>query len=110
MRILAVLNSSKTYPPARLKDISHLNLPSQMEGELHTIIHTDRMMWEPWIESAENYEALYKSLRKRHFKRLPSNGVPQVMMADDMVKQELKPKRDTKVTRTPARKTMLRRN
>lgn len=37
-----------------------------------------RMMWEPWIQSAVNFDELAKSLRERGYTNLPPGGQPIV--------------------------------
>lgn len=97
IRILTVM-SGREQPPTRLNDIKTLQLPSQLQAELERIIADDRMMWEPWIESAESYDALRANLKKRGYTNTPVNGQPELIG---------KPTAST--TALPKKRTMLRR-
>lgn len=66
-------------PPVRLKDLRSLQLPANVHMAIQKIIHDERMLWEPWIESAESFEALRTSLKKRGLSGLPLHGQPAIM-------------------------------
>ena len=65
------------YPAARITDIKDLKLPSKAEKELGRTIHENRMLWEPWIQGASNYEELRESLRSQGYKNIPAFHTPK---------------------------------
>jgi hypothetical protein len=42
-----------------------------MASEIANTIHENRMLWEPWIESAKDFQDLKESLRERGYTDLP---------------------------------------
>lgn len=75
VKILTVLKGGN-QSPTRIPDITILHLPPALERELKGAINDNRMLWEPWIESAESYAQLSESLKKRGFTHLPMNERP----------------------------------
>jgi hypothetical protein len=51
-------------------------LPVQLHKQLEQTIYMNRFLWEPWIQSAEDYESLMESLRKRGFRNIPNSVSP----------------------------------
>lgn len=79
-----------------------LKLPQVWESQIQKIIHENRMLYEPWIESAKSYEELKQRLKDRSFINLPMGAVPMInMMYHDRI-----PKADT--SSCDIQKTMLR--
>lgn len=78
VRILTIV-SSHEQSPSRLSDTSILQLSPYSKAELDRIISEDRMMWEPWIESADSYDLLKSNLKKRGLLKIPLNGKPEVI-------------------------------
>jgi len=76
LRMLIVLPKSKKIYPTRVADLSLMALPTQLHEKLELTIFANRLLWEPWIESAEDYEALMEVLRKRGFRNLPNSVSP----------------------------------
>ena len=65
-----------TTPATRLTDMGALRLTPEVVVELQSIIHEHRMDWEPWIESADNYEELRQKLVRRGYSQLPLKSEP----------------------------------
>lgn len=78
VKVLTVLMGEHTSPN-RITDLNELQLPNEVHKELEVMIHDNRMEWEPWIESANTYQELRASLKKRGYKNLPIHSMP---MAD----------------------------
>ena len=76
MKILNVFRGSA--PPTRVKDIKALNLPGDVERQVSKQAHKERMLWELWIEGAENFIELRKNLKKRGYKNLPLHAPPSI--------------------------------
>ncbi len=64
--------------PVRVSDLKVLQLPANLYTQVAKIIADDRMMWEPWIESAPTYDALKTSLKRRGYSGLPVSGQPEL--------------------------------
>ena len=73
LRVISVFDGPET-PPVRLQDVSLLHLPRHMEADISRAIHENRMYWEPWLETAESYEALKRSVRARGYTSVPIHG------------------------------------
>lgn len=65
------------YPATRVKNIEDLKLPLELEKELSKTIRENRMLWEVWIEGAENYDSLRESLIARGYRNVPGFHSPQ---------------------------------
>lgn len=68
-RVVMVLDGPETTP-VRVTDLKSIQLPTAVFDSVERIIYDNRMYWEPWIESAESYEELKKSLHKRGYRDL----------------------------------------
>jgi hypothetical protein len=92
----------KTISPSRVSNIADLKLPTSLDRDISNTVYNDRMHWEPWIQSAENYGILRESLKKRRFRNIP------------MVPDPLHPIggfgkiREPKTANFPKRKVMLK--
>ena len=84
----------------RISDISSL-VPPNLSGSLNQIIYDSRMLWEPWVESAESYADLRNSLEIRGYTNIPISSTAEYKM-----KNMQKPLIDT--SSLPQRTTMLR--
>src|SRR6516225_6992473 len=89
LKLVSVLEGPLTAP-VRLMDVKLLNLPGNMEQEISRIVHENRMYWEPWLESAESFEALKKAVRSRGYRQVPAHGNP-LYMGDRFRKQATVP-------------------
>ena len=64
------------FLPTRVQDIKNLNLPSTIEPNIAKAVNDNRMMWEPWIQSASSYADLRTSLKARGYRNLPTHSMP----------------------------------
>ena len=71
IRVLSVINGKDYFPPTRVNNVEELSLPSKMESIISKEILENKMLWELWVEGAENYDSLRKGLKKRKYKNLP---------------------------------------
>jgi hypothetical protein len=76
IRILAML-TGRPQPATRVPDIDALNLPATWEHDINKIVTDQAMLWEPWIESANTYDDLRASLKRRNYTNIPQNGEPE---------------------------------
>lgn len=73
VRIIGTIQSSQHIQASRLTEWSNLGLSISDYSELKTILEGYILDWEPWIESAENYQDLKEKLHKRGINAPPSN-------------------------------------
>lgn len=102
VRILAVF-SGWSQPPTRIADLSIMQLPPAWLAEIARIVYDDRMMWEPWVESCEDFDALRTGLKVRGYTGLPLSGQPEVKTSF------LSPSKAS-VTALPKKRAMVRRS
>ena len=73
IRVLSVISGNDYFPPTRVNSIEELGLPDKMKSVISKEILENKMLWELWIEGAENYASLRNALKKRRYKNLPSS-------------------------------------
>ena len=101
-RVVTVLEGPEC-PPIRLTDLKSLQLPVAISESVERILYENRMYWEPWIESADSYQALRKKLQARGFQGL----YPSCKPIFDGTSLLSPPKADMK--KHPEKKTMVTR-
>lgn len=74
-QIIMVLQGLQ-IPLTRITDINILRLSPDVISELNDIIYSNRMDWEPWVESADTYEELRQKLVSRGYSQLPLKASP----------------------------------
>lgn len=77
--LLSTFPAPKDVRPTRVADINSLNLPPKLTKEITETVHENRMLYEPWIESANSFGDLKNSLKKRGYRNLPLNQSPMHM-------------------------------
>ncbi len=110
VKILTVLNG-KPCSPGRLIDVKKLGLPAILEQQISQRIYQDRMLWEPWIESADKFLELRKSLKNRGFSSLPLSSNPKfIHVKESIVKTKKKREQEQLIVKhnMGKTKTMLR--
>lgn len=76
MKLVCSFPTDKTIPPTRLNDLKGLNLSAKIEQEISKTIEVNKMLFEPWIETASSYQGLTESIKKRGYKNVPVNSSP----------------------------------
>ena len=76
MKLLSIFPSTQTIPPTRLKNLKTMNLPDKLEKEILHTIELNRMLFEPWVQSAKGFQELKESLKKRGYKNMPISPSP----------------------------------
>jgi hypothetical protein len=99
MKLLTTLNGPD-LPPTRLENLAQI-VPIQAVDQLTKVIHEDRMMYEPWVESAASFEDLKRQMRKRGYTRLPASTRPTFNYNEKVVHFQF--------DKLPKTKTMTRR-
>jgi hypothetical protein len=79
-----------------------MGLSPELTEEIDQIIYDNRMLWETWVQSAANFNALKANLVKRGYSNLPSHAVGM----------HFGTRHKKKAVKTPVKKlkTMLRRH
>ena len=73
IRVLAKFKGQNQLP-SRISDIKSLNLPIDWTTNITKIIAESKMLWEPWIQSANSYNELIDALKVRGFSNIPMNS------------------------------------
>lgn len=68
---------SQNHIPERLTNLSQIPLGINVVKKLEQIIYDNRLNWEPWIESASDYDALKVKLKKRGYVGVPMSSQPE---------------------------------
>lgn len=72
--IKAIATFTGDCPPVKIQNIKSLGLIPELEGKFENIIYEHRMLWEPWLEGALNYQTLKKTLRDRGYQNVPTHA------------------------------------
>lgn len=102
VRVLTLL-TGRPQNPVRLTDLGLLQLPEAWQAEIERVIDEERMLWEPWIESAPTFDELRERLKTRGYTGLPLNGQPQFTRSDLLSPPQIN------VSNLPKPKKMVRR-
>jgi len=70
IKIITIL-TGESIVSSRLTDIKFLKLTQLLESKVQNLIYDNRILYEPWIESAKDYNELKDRLKKRGFTNLP---------------------------------------
>jgi hypothetical protein len=80
IRILAKFQG-RPQIAVRVDDIGPLQLPVGWETQLEQIVFDSRMLWEPWIESADTFDDFRASLKIRGYSNVPVSAQPEFIPA-----------------------------
>lgn len=80
VRILAKF-SGRPQLAVRVGGLAPLQLPVGWDAQLSQIIFDSRMLWEPWIESADVFDDLRASLKIRGYLNIPVSAQPEFVPA-----------------------------
>lgn len=69
---------SQTHIPERYSSFFKIPFDLNVLNRIEQIIYNNRLEWEPWIESANNYDDLKTKLIKRGYSGLPMRAQPEV--------------------------------
>lgn len=101
VRILLVTRGNPVMS-TRVDNIDILGLSVEVASELKQKIYDDRIYWEPWIESADTFEAYRAALKVRGYTNIPLSSQPEIYSVSS------KPSVNTKVL--PQKTIMIRKN
>jgi hypothetical protein len=71
---------SRDIDPIVIDDLKIFNLPSSWYGKIKSYIDDNLIYWEPWIQTAVNFDELKTNLKKRGYSELPANGSPMILV------------------------------
>lgn len=78
MQVLYVFRGiGRKIHPNKIDNIGEFNLPVKLQNSIQKSIKDNRMLWEPWVESADSFKDLKESLKKRGYKDLPVTSFPK---------------------------------
>ena len=103
IKLITVINGEQSVR-TRLTDVQSLNLPKTWQNKIEKMIYENRMLYEPWIESAESFQDLKERLRDRGHCKLPLGAVGML----DLGGPRKSPVANTSSCKTV--RTMLRKN
>jgi hypothetical protein len=66
IKLVTVLQS-ESVTTSKLTDLSSLDLPPIWERQISQIIHENRMLYEPWVETAKDFNELVSRLKERGY-------------------------------------------
>ena len=75
IKVLTIMKGPQCYPK-KINDISILGLPEETHEKVSEIIKEHKMLWEVWMESAEDFQELKKNLKNRGIKKTPMHSAP----------------------------------
>lgn len=81
IKLITILQG-ESQVTSKVTDLKTLNLPQVWQNQIQKIIYDHRMLYEPWIESAKNYEELKTRLKERSFTDIPLGPLPLLNMGD----------------------------
>jgi hypothetical protein len=71
--------------PIRLDDIKRLALPLSWESKISEYIQQNKIDWEPWIQTEEEFDNLKRNLKLRGYSYIPSNGQPMISVYPQLI-------------------------
>ena len=77
IKLIAILQGESMIL-SRVTDLKRLNLPFVWMRQILKIIDDNKMLYEPWIESANSYIELKERLTIRGYKQLPMGATPML--------------------------------
>lgn len=80
VRILAKAQG-KNVMANRVENIDHLTLPVDWSNKIKQTAFDNRMLWELWIESFENYQQLKAALTSRGYSNIPMSPQPELRVS-----------------------------
>ena len=112
IKVLTVVNSQIEYQRTQITDVVKIGLPANLQEKIIEQAHKDRMLWDLYLESAEDFKSLKKLLTKRGYHTIPLFSSPMFAPEQAMVMTGEEAAKKSDLTLRPEiqkEKTMLRR-
>lgn len=109
--LLTVLNYNKEkYSFTRIHDIKSIGLSEQMSNEIMQNIEKEKLYWEIWAESGNDYKEIKESLKNRGYKNIPIYENPKFFKLPEVTtKSKIKNNdRNLNLNKNNSKGTMLR--
>ena len=74
--VLSIFDAPRPVEASRLENPAELGLPAEEALSLQRLFVENRMDWEPWIETADDYPQLKGRLEGRGYKNVPTACKP----------------------------------
>ena len=107
LKVLSILNGPE-YRATRINDLSILKLPIALHDKINNEVYQNRMLWELWAESAENFGELKEKLQTRGYTSLPLCCSPMFEHEKEAIVAKLTHKTTVVLPQVEQRKTMVR--
>jgi len=85
-KVIGTLVSPHYIQTGRLANLDELGLNAQERMDLIKVVQDHRMEWEPWVETAANYQILRENMLKRGIHAPPSANSPLINFAGEITK------------------------
>lgn len=93
IRILAKFFSRKQSPTIVTdNNLPNLFIPLNYLNEIKQKIYESRMLWEPWVETAETFDEFKSLLTKRGYYNIPISSRPEIMTNSIILNNKLENK------------------
>jgi hypothetical protein len=87
--------------PIKLDNIKRLALPLSWESKIFEYIEQNKLQWEPWVQTEDDFDVFKKSLKIRGYSDIPANGQPMISVLPQIV---------VNVNNFPEQKSMITKN
>lgn len=74
IKLVSQFNGKKILA-TRIKNLADINMPIDYHDAIQSIIYDNRFLYEPWIESAEDFTTLRNNLKLRGYTNVPLTNV-----------------------------------
>ena len=78
IKLITTLDGNESVVRTKVNDLRTFGLPPVWQREIQQIIHENRMLYEPIIESAGSYRELRERLKLRGFSNLPMSSTQMI--------------------------------
>jgi hypothetical protein len=85
IKLVSVLKGDSIVT-SRVTDLNRLNLPETWQAKISRIIEDNKMLYEPWIESAGSFNELRERLKTRGYTNVGSSPTPMIQVNETMPK------------------------
>lgn len=102
IKLVTILQSEKSVC-GRLESLEELKLPLAWQRQISQIIHDHRMLYEPMVETAKDFNDLRQTLKHRGYSNIPMGATP-LLDFKAYIKAPVADASSVKVRRTMIRK------
>lgn len=70
IKLVSQFNGKKILA-TRILNLNEINMPADYYDTIQSIIYDNRFLYEPWIESADDFKTLRENLKLRGYTNIP---------------------------------------